>query len=82
MPASDLPCQASFAFRSVIVEGPARLLEDPKDKIMVLNALMEKYQPGARLRSFTEQMVRNVGIVEIVVEKMTGKQSRPPGAKR
>lgn len=79
LPASELPCEGNFAFRSVIVEGPARLLKDPDEKITVFNWLMEKYQSGAKLRPFTEQMVQNVGIVEIVAEKMTGKESTLPG---
>lgn len=79
VPASDSPCEANFAYRSVIVEGPARMLENPDDKIMVLNALMEKYQPGGRLRPLSKEMVREVGIVEVVAEKMTGKESIPPG---
>lgn len=81
LPASDSPCEASFSFRSVILQGHARILEDPEEKITILNDLMEKYQPGARLRPFSKQMVRKVGVVEIVAEKMTGKENRPPEAK-
>lgn len=80
IPASDLPCTASFAFRSVILEGQSRIVEDPEEKIPILNGLMEKYQPGARLRPFTEEMVRETGVVEIVAEKMAGKEIKPPGA--
>ena len=80
LPASNSPCEANFSFRSVILEGRARVLEDPEEKIRALNDLMEKYQPGARLRPLNEQMVRKVGIVEIVAEKITGKESKPPEA--
>jgi hypothetical protein len=51
------------------------------EKITVLNELTEKYQPGAKLRPLSNQMVRNVAVVEIVVEKMTGKESKPPEAR-
>jgi len=80
LPASHSPCEGSFAFRSVILLGHARLLDDPADKIVVLNALVAKYQPGARLLPLTIEKVRSVGIVEIVVEKMTGKESELPVA--
>lgn len=81
LPASESPCEASFSFRSVILEGRTRLLEDPVEKITVLNELTEKYQPGAKLRPLSNQMVRNVAVVEIVVEKMTGKENKPPEAR-
>lgn len=78
LPASDSPCEANFYFHSVIIEGRARVLEDPGEKITILNNLMDKYQPGARLRPLDKRMVRKVGVVEIVPEKMTGKEKRPP----
>ena len=80
VPASDSPCVASFLFRSVILEGRARILEDPEEKIEILNELTEKYQPGARLRPLSKQMVQGVAVVEIVAEKITGKENEPPEA--
>jgi len=77
-PASDLPCEASFSFRSVILQGQARILEDPEEKIRVFHDLVEKYQPGARLRPLSKRMIQEVSIVEIVAEKMTGKENRLP----
>ena len=77
LPASDSPCEANFLYRSVIIEGRARLLGDPQEKIMILDRLMEKYQPGAALRPLSRKMVQKVGVVEIVVENMTGKEALP-----
>jgi nitroimidazol reductase NimA-like FMN-containing flavoprotein (pyridoxamine 5'-phosphate oxidase superfamily) len=80
VPASGSPCEANFLFRSVILEGRARILEDPEEKITILTELTEKYQPGARLRPLSKRMVQGVAVVEIVVEKITGKESKPPEA--
>ena len=80
IPASSSPCEASFLFRSVILEGRARLVDDPQEKIGVLTKLTEKYQQGANLRPLTERMVEGVAVVEIVPERITGKESRPPEA--
>jgi nitroimidazol reductase NimA-like FMN-containing flavoprotein (pyridoxamine 5'-phosphate oxidase superfamily) len=77
LPAADSPCQANFSYRSVIIEGRARLIEDPQEKIAILDHLMEKYQPGADLRPLSSKMVQKVGVVEIIAEKMTGKEALP-----
>jgi hypothetical protein len=77
VPASESPCEANFSFRSVILKGHARILEDPEEKIRALTELMEKYQPGARLRPLTKETVQRVGVVEIVADEMTGKESKP-----
>ncbi|MBW2055985.1 MAG: pyridoxamine 5'-phosphate oxidase family protein [Deltaproteobacteria bacterium] len=79
IPASGSPCTASFAYLSVIILGLARLVEDPEEKIRVLNQLTEKYQPGTKLSPLTRETVQNVAVVEIVVEKLTGKENLPPG---
>jgi len=78
LPASQSPCEASFAYSSVILEGHARLLEDPEEKVAILNDLMDKYQPGARLVPLDKRQVQKVGVFEIVVKRITGKESRPP----
>ena len=78
IPATDSACDASFAYQSVIVEGKARLIQDPEQKIAILNALTEKHQPGANLRPLDKKMVQGVVVVEITPEKMTGKEIKPP----
>ncbi len=78
VPASDSPCQSNFAFRSVIIQGRARMLQESGEKIAAFEDLMAKYQPGAKLRPLTKEMVEGVGVVEITVESMTGKANRVP----
>jgi nitroimidazol reductase NimA-like FMN-containing flavoprotein (pyridoxamine 5'-phosphate oxidase superfamily) len=77
VPAMDSPCEGSFLYRSVILAGRARILDDPGQKIRILTELTAKYQPDARLRPLTENRVRSVAVVEIVADRITGKESRP-----
>ena len=61
-------------FRSVIAFGRARVLEGA-EKLRPLVELCEKYYPGhlEQTRQKAEHDLKNVSIVEVTIEHMTGK---------
>ena len=75
--ASDDPCTYSYRYKSVIVNGTARILEDPTEKLEGLQLLTEKYAPGKGPRLTGEHLKKNwnLSIIEINIHEMVGKQS-------
>lgn len=72
-----VPAKFTTYFRSVIVFGRARVLEDAQEKRRAIEQLAEKYAPGdeaGRLREIDRAFSR-LCMVEIVVDHMTGKQA-------
>ena len=65
-------------FRSVIAFGRARVLEGA-EKLRPLVELCEKYYPGhlEQTRQKAEHALKNVSIVEVTIEHMTGKRAMP-----
>lgn len=80
--AKDHPCQAEYFYRSVIIKGRARIIEDPEEKLFALQCLLEKYQPDGRYGDFPEVNLARTGIVRIDIEEMTGKEDLGDGKVR
>lgn len=72
--ASNNPCKADYLFRSVIIKGRAKIIEERNEKLFALNCLMEKYQRTGGYGEYTEAQLIKVGIVRIDIEKMVGKE--------
>ncbi|MDA8103811.1 MAG: pyridoxamine 5'-phosphate oxidase family protein [Nitrospiraceae bacterium] len=68
------PCRAEYLYRSVIIRGKARIVEDEEEKIMALRLLMRKYQPEGGYGDFREEKLKITGVVRIDIEEMTGKE--------
>ncbi|MGE5299767.1 MAG: pyridoxamine 5'-phosphate oxidase family protein [Acidobacteriota bacterium] len=68
------PCSAEYLYRSVIIRGKARIVEDEDEKIMAMRLLMGKYQPEGGYGDFREEKLRITGVVRIDINEMTGKQ--------
>ncbi len=71
-----LPEKKSASYKSAVVFGKALIVTDEKEKRKALKKLMEKYSPGydcAPLNNLAEDM--KTGVVKIVPEQITGKQS-------
>lgn len=70
--------ECDHAFRSVILEGKAHEVSDLSEKRRGLELLARKHEanPEAVLARFagTDESVRKVGVVRIVVESISGKQ--------
>lgn len=73
-----VPEEYTTYYRSVIVFGRARILDDPAEKRRAIEALSQKYRPG-----FLEAMAAEIDgawdrflMVELAPERVTGKQAR------
>lgn len=73
LPDSENPCDTNTEFRSVIVLGTARMIEDNALKEEVLHAVVAKYTPQLSHLPFSEKMMKATGIIEIVPVETTGK---------
>ncbi len=71
------PSEFTTYFRSVIVFGTARILEDDKEKVEVLRKLGERYSPGdeAHLSDEIRRGLEHLLIIEINIDHMTGKEA-------
>lgn len=70
----------SMRFWSVLVFGEARQTDDPTLKMEVLNALMDKYATGYDFIPLTIEDTEIVNIIEISIQKISGKVSVDPVA--
>lgn len=72
-----VPEEYTTYFRSVVVFGRARILQDDGEKRKALEKLAEKYSPEQEegRRKEIESQFQQVLMVEIAVEHMTGKQA-------
>jgi nitroimidazol reductase NimA-like FMN-containing flavoprotein (pyridoxamine 5'-phosphate oxidase superfamily) len=73
----DDPCEYSWRYRSVIANGTATLIEEPEEKLKALRLLSDKYAFGKGRRLSLEKLskFRDLIVVEIIVDEMTGKKS-------
>ena len=72
-----VPQEYTTYYRSVIVFGKARILEDEAEKRRALEILAERYSPDhkeGRLREINEQF-HQVCMVELSIDHMTGKEA-------
>ena len=80
--AADNPCRAEYLYRSVIIRGRARIVEDEGERRSALSALMEKYQPGGGYGPFREEKLAITAVVRIDIEAMSGKEDLGKGPHR
>jgi nitroimidazol reductase NimA-like FMN-containing flavoprotein (pyridoxamine 5'-phosphate oxidase superfamily) len=70
------PCSDGFAFRSVMVEGRATLLQDAGEREQALRAIVAKYDPDAVDRPFKEKVFARTLVYAITIESV-GYKERP-----
>ncbi|MGA3174937.1 MAG: pyridoxamine 5'-phosphate oxidase family protein [Syntrophorhabdales bacterium] len=68
------PCGAGCLYRSVIVRGRARVVEERDERLKALKGLMEKYQPEGGYGAFPEEKLAITAVVRIDIVEMTGKE--------
>jgi nitroimidazol reductase NimA-like FMN-containing flavoprotein (pyridoxamine 5'-phosphate oxidase superfamily) len=73
----DDPCGYSWEYRSVIVQGDARIVDDLAGKLEALRIIIDKYAFGKGQRLTREAMDRfkDLVVIEVMVTEMTGKMS-------
>ncbi|MBM3124281.1 MAG: pyridoxamine 5'-phosphate oxidase family protein [Chloroflexi bacterium] len=76
---SNIALEFSLQYRSVIVFGKARLIEDPQEKRTVLHKLIEKYfkpmQINKDYRPATDKELRRTSVYEVGIESWSGKEN-------
>lgn len=65
-------------YRSVVVHGRARPLDDPAAKRKVLMLITTRYAEGHSFEPPTDQQVQATAVVEIEIDSMTGKKNVDP----
>ncbi len=65
-------------YRSVIVHGRARQLDDPAAKQEALMLITSRYAEGQPFEPPTERQVTATAVVEIEIDSMTGKRNVDP----
>ncbi|WNY23814.1 hypothetical protein MmiHf6_11350 [Methanimicrococcus hongohii] len=72
MPDDNSPCDVNTQYKSVIITGTAKMVEDEKAKEDVLNKIVEKYTPILSGLPFGNS-IKGTGVIEISVKECTGK---------
>ena len=67
------PCQADAAYRSVVAQGDARLIDDPAEKHRVLGWFVRKYTPAFAPQDMPSNKVMATCVIEITLRSLTGK---------
>ena len=70
-----VPEEFTTYFRSAIVFGSARLIEDESDKITILRKLSAKYCGDLDATDEINRFLKAVAIIKITIEELTGKES-------
>jgi len=68
------PCRAEYLYRSVIIRGRATMVEDRVEKVLALDCLMRKYQPGTSFAGYSDDKLDITGIVRIDIDDLSGKE--------
>lgn len=71
---TGIPCKWSSKYASVIGYGKASLVTDPTQKKDALNILIDHYSHGESC-TFPEKNLKEVTIIKIEINQMTGKKS-------
>lgn len=70
----EVACNGSARYRSVVGMGTAQIIEDPDAMARALDVLMA--QAGGPTGPYPADSLRNMRIIRIDIESMTGKQAR------
>lgn len=70
---SDVPCNWSMRYRSVIGFGIASIIEDPVEKREAIGVIVEHYTH--RFLAVPDEKVRRAAVIKVIIDRMTGKQS-------
>jgi len=77
---AEKPCRFSVRYQSVIAYGTAQVYNDPDKMVEVLTLITDKYGTKEMCSQLTREDVlryENLAVVEITIDKMTGKRSPP-----
>lgn len=69
------PEEFTTYFRSVIVEGNVRIIEERNEMIEALRLLSTKYSPGINCEPEIEKGIERVAILKLEIDSITGKEA-------
>lgn len=69
-------CNVNTEYECVILTGRAKLVDDEALKYRVLQETVRKYVPAMEAYPMPEESVAATGVIELTIEKMTGKYYR------
>jgi nitroimidazol reductase NimA-like FMN-containing flavoprotein (pyridoxamine 5'-phosphate oxidase superfamily) len=76
---SNVALEFSLQYRSVLVFGTARILEDPEEKRTALYGLIQKYFPkmeaGKEYRPIIDKELKRTSVYAIEIESWSGKEN-------
>ena len=74
------PCDFSWRYRSTVAYGEAKIVESKDERLKALRLISEKYSFGKGKLITPELMEKfdHLWIIEIAIDKMTGKMSPAP----
>ncbi|GAB4539076.1 MAG: 5-nitroimidazole antibiotic resistance protein NimA [Anaerolineales bacterium] len=76
---SNIALEFSLQYRSAMVFGTARILDDPQEARAGLYAIIKKYFPtmtaGKEFREITEKELRATTVYELQIESWSGKEN-------
>jgi len=71
-PEEKSPCSVNTQYKSVIITGTAKVVEDEKLKAEALNLIVEKYTPFLAGAAFGNS-IKATAVIEIEIKEVTGK---------
>jgi len=73
---------SSMNYRSAVVHGTARVVDDPAEKIRMLDAVVDRLLPGRRaeIRGMTQGELDAVKVVAIALDRVSAKVRTGPPA--
>ncbi len=71
---AENPCRAEYLYRSVIVRGRAKVVEEEAERRIALDALLRKYQPEGGYGPYLEEKLALTAIIRIEVDGLSGKE--------
>ena len=71
---SEVPCKWGMKFSSVIGFGKAIFLDQPTEKAIALNTIMEKYSNQSSFE-YSDSVLSQVAVIKINITEMTGKKA-------
>ncbi len=65
------PCEDGFSFRSVLLEGRARLIEDPGERDRALRAIVAKHDPEGVTKPFDEAALARTLVYTVEIDTIS-----------
>ncbi|MBP2025340.1 pyridoxamine 5'-phosphate oxidase family protein [Peptoniphilus stercorisuis] len=69
----EKPCDTNTEYKSVVLNGDAKIIENLELKKSVLKKIVEKYTPHLADKEIPENMIKGTGVIEIEIDEITGK---------